>query len=769
MEMPGDELILTEEEKKLGISNVRRDGSVKSGFVIEFTINGLILRLATNNTTSTTFNRLSKALTKFQYPEDGINDLYQGLETTILRNFKWMIGEDIKNQKEGYTVNSETTLVETTSDDKIDADDRSTYTSVSIPEAIGMHSGRIQFEGVIGSAATDKLAFLEEARWRCYDCQELISKRIFNMLDIPNTPKKCPHCDSTIGFEHCHTYINSRLLKIQSEDTTNDTALELLPVYVLNEYTDNIQLSGRVKIYGRVAKRQDLHSKQFYTVIIAKFVEYKDKKKLKITANDEKEIIKYGKRKNLERNLTDQFAQTIIGEYFAKLTIILSAIGAPKILDSKIGRVIRRGRMHILIIGPPGGGKTVLAKHGGDLRPNSKFVSGTNTTGGSLTSMILSEDSKLTLRLGVAATTRDAFLVINEFDKLPDEHKNAILEVMEEGESILNKYAFLRKINAQTSVIATANPVNGDWINNLFVDDKELPFPLQILSRFDSIIIFRRNKTKEACDAFANANSQLQNSDNIESDYTFLQKYIEFARRIVDIRIDQDAIALLNNFYTKLMMDEDLGYDVSNRTFDTIYRIAKAFARLKLTNVVTKKIAQRAIAHIEEMLSKLNLTPSSKLDPSIYAFDKVTEYIQRKTHNRSDAINLVESIQNLCLRDEIMSDYLGDVFKRNINHKLDALCNKILKSHKNKLGISGVCPAIVYWRHQKGCKYDSCFERESGVCGVCDAENPVQKDKKNIFNKKWFDKVASNESKNKGIQNKVNLKKKKFNPQEAKK
>ena len=144
---------------------------------------------------------------------------------------------------------------------------------------------------------------------------------------------------------------------------------------------------------------------------------------------------------------------------------MLSAIGAPEILDPNTGKMKKRGRMHDLLIGPPGGAKTRLLMRAIELIINSKYVSGTNTTGGSLTSMVLQEDGKFSLRLGVAATAIKAFLAINEFDKLPIEHQNAILEVMEEGESVVNKYAFLRKINTQTTVIASANPKNGDWIN----------------------------------------------------------------------------------------------------------------------------------------------------------------------------------------------------------------------------------------------------------------------------------------------------------------
>ena len=730
--MSQNELFLTDIEKKLGITKIERLGSLKSGFVIEFTINGSILRLPTGNTISTTYLRLNKRLAKFQLPENEIKDLHGGLETIILNNFDWMTGKDVKNEKEGYIVNSENTLVETTTQDETDDNDLSTFTPVSIPQAIGMHSGRIQFEGVIASAATDKFQFLEKACWRCYDCQSLIPKTIFNILDIPNTPKECPHCESNVGFEHLHTYINSRHLKIQSEDNTNDTALELLPVYVLNEYTDNIQLSGRVKIYGKIAKRQDPRTKQFFTVIITNFVEYKDKKKLILTKQDKAEIIRYSKRKTLERDLIDQFAKNIIGEDFAKLTVLLCAIGAPELLHPVTGRVIKRGRMHILIIGPPGCGKTVIAKEGGDLRVNSKFVSGTNTTGGSLTSMILSEDGKLTLRLGVAATTLEAFLIINEFDKLPDEHKNAILEVMEEGESILNKYAFLRKINAQTSIIATANPVNGDWLNPFMIQNEEIPFPLQLLSRFDAVLIFRRNKTREACEEFAEARSKLTDLDFI-SDYGFLQKFVECARGIKNIRIESNAKTLLNGYYSMLMANDKIAYDVSNRTYETIYRYALTFARLYLSNVVTKSIAQRAIDHIEEMLSKLNLSSFSQVDPFIHSYNKVMEYLQLKTNSRSNAVILVNAIKKISLRDEIVSDYIGDIFERRLNFRLNKLCDKILERTKQTcVEIVKSKPTIVYWKHNKYCNCPKCAERGCDQCDQCDPKKSTSKRKKSF-------------------------------------
>ena len=52
------------------------------------------------------------------------------------------------------------------------------------------------------------------------------------------------------------------------------------------------------------------------------------------------------------------------------------------------------------------------------------------------------------------------------------------------------------------------------------------------------------------------------------------------------------------------------------------------------------------------MLRRINLTFESKLDPSIYSFDKVVEYLQKKTGNPSDSMVLVDAIRSIALKDE---------------------------------------------------------------------------------------------------------------------
>ena len=247
--MKADTLPLTKNEVQVGISKIERGGNLTNGTEIFFTIKKAIFSLLTTEKRSTTYSRLEKGLPKFingnKITNSDFKKLHATIKSTISNNYNWMIGNDLKTAKNGFKehVNSDSEIIDNSTND----DDLDSYLPVKIRQAIGMHSGKIQFEGVIGSAATDVRQFLKKAGWKCYNCTGRYDKEIYNILDIPQTPKSCFNCESSIGFENCHDYINARLLKIQSEDNTNDPSLSLLPVYVLNEDTENIQLKRKDK------------------------------------------------------------------------------------------------------------------------------------------------------------------------------------------------------------------------------------------------------------------------------------------------------------------------------------------------------------------------------------------------------------------------------------------------------------------------------------------------------------------------------------------
>jgi DNA replicative helicase MCM subunit Mcm2 (Cdc46/Mcm family) len=174
-------------------------------------------------------------------------------------------------------------------------------------------------------------------------------------------------------------------------------------------------------------------------------------------------------------------ARCRIGHDDKKFALLLATIGAPGLYD-KVGNRIR-GRINVLSIGPSGLAKRKLGREVIRLRPNSRYISAKNTTGGSMTCMILRENDKLVLHLSPVSLAKNATCFVNEFDKLSPVNQDNLLEVMEEGGVDANKFAKLLHIDAPTTIMASANPLNNKWSDDNKISLKEIPFSATILNR----------------------------------------------------------------------------------------------------------------------------------------------------------------------------------------------------------------------------------------------------------------------------------------------
>jgi replicative DNA helicase Mcm len=502
-----------------------------------------------------------------------------------------------------------------------------------------------------------------------------VGKKIIRITEPPLKPKQCPYCNNNSGaeFEELHEYVNAITIKIQ--DDVPNAPLDGMSVIVFEKYTEEIHVGEKVKIIGTVEKLQDKRSKKYHSILLAEEIEYERRRKLVLTDNDILGIKRFvgkiplhqGNKLHLQKHtdrLVKMLAPNIIANDDKKLALILSMIGAP---ENTI-----RGRIHILLIGPPGLAKTQLSREVVKVRPNSRYVSAKNSSGLSLTAMITKEDDNYVLNLGPVPLAKNELCVVNEFDKMYPEQQNNLLDVMEEGEIIVNKFAKLHTIESPTTIIATANPKNNRWKDPGKISIDEIPFESIILNRFDLVLVFRDITDEQASREFAYSKTSYDEK-YIQHNYNFLEKFIEYARTIQP-SIIEEAKAILNEYWISLKKKGN--YLVTNRTLESINRVAKAFARLYLSDIVDTRIAIETVNFMDKLFNEFYGCIHYIPEPRLLAYNETIKVIQQQ----NSAIDLIEAVKMACGRNEQVKYYIGSSFKQNQNKKIRELCTKVMEN-----------------------------------------------------------------------------------------
>lgn len=688
---PSDGLILTDTLKDYGVSAITRHGSIGRGFAIQVMIYGKPLVIAADVSWSNLLKNLANKLDASYYFKGDTStvnrikkDFLTLLESTLIQNHAWVTGQDIKQAQSGYTSKHD----ENTSDVK-----NSPPQELSIPDAIRAHSGDIIISGIIVTMS-DIYKLVENAKWICYACNEPITREVKNILDIPVKPRECTNenCKSKLGFSDNHDYKNAVTLGIQPEDISIDSSLGILKAVVFGNDTYDIKIGSRADILGEIVNQQDPRTKKFNSVLLVKRIQYKHRKKIEITPDDIRAFEKFIKFPNYEERLVSMFAPDVIGLEDQKLSLLVSVIGAPDQYNKQTKRISVRGKINALAIGSPGEAKTKILYWASHLRLNSINIFGKDTTGGSLTAMILMENDHLTLHLGAAAMADNAILFVNEFDKLPANIRDHLLEVAENSQIIVNKFAQVVVIPARTNLFASANPRDEKWMYPNEITLEEIPFSLRELSRFDSIIIFRDENTKEANQRYGHAKlDNIKKHMNVNDN--FLMKLIEYIKTISPT-LTSRAQVMLVDYWDSLRANTELTYYLDKRSLEIIYRFASAFARMNLSWTIDEKIAQKTIDFMDKMLSNFNLKVSKKNDPFMDAYTKTIQVLQRKKIPEK-AVELVSLIESISQRYQEIGAYIGTIFQQDKNIILRSLCTKILETPGIKR--TKAHPIKVYW------------------------------------------------------------------------
>ena len=298
--------------------------------------------------------------------------------------------------------------------------------------------------------------------------------------------------------------------------------------------------------------------------------------------------------------LAKSIAPEIYGLEDVKRALLLMMIGGEtKRMDD--GMMIR-GDINILLMGDPGTAKSQLLKYISKTAPRAVYTTGKGSSGVGLTAAVTKDPltGEMVLEGGALVLADNGICAIDEFDKMDEQDRTAIHEVMEQQTISIAKAGITTSLNARCSVLAAANPLHGRY-NVKRTIRENINLPPALLSRFDLVFLILdqadldRDGTMAEHVCRVHQTGQSPSADAIPP--AVLRAYVHMARRL-EPKVPDQLVDYIVGAYVTLRMGD---LDVKDRTYTTartllaILRLAQAHARLRLSESVSREDVDEAM------------------------------------------------------------------------------------------------------------------------------------------------------------------------------
>jgi replicative DNA helicase Mcm len=460
------------------------------------------------------------------------------------------------------------------------------------------------------------------AMFECRSCMRL--HEVQQKTNIINEPALCQDCGgrSFRILQEESEFMDTQTCKLQEplENLSGGEQPRQIILVFEDDMVDSVTPGDIVRITGTLKTVRDEKTKRFKNYIYGNYIEALEQEfeELKISPEDEKEIIELAKNKNVYEKIIRSTAPSIQGYREVKEAIALQLFGGyPKELEDKT-RI--RGDIHILIVGDPGIGKSQILKYVSKLAPRGIYTSGKGTSGVGLTAAAVRDEfGGWSLEAGALVLGDRGNVCVDELDKMRDEDRSAIHEALEQQTISIAKAGIMATLNSRCSVLAAANPKFGRFDRYKSIAD-QIELPSTILSRFDLIFVIEDKPDAERDKELAGHILRIHQDNSIpfEIDPELLRKYIAYARREVNPHLTDDAMEVLKEFYVGMRgggADEESPVPITARQLEALVRLSEASARIRLSHEVEAYDAQRAITLQMKCLKQVGYDPETgKLD-----------------------------------------------------------------------------------------------------------------------------------------------------------
>lgn len=500
----------------------------------------------------------------------------------------------------------------------------------SLPESIEIRNIRaehvskfIQVEGIMTRAGEVKPE-AKEAVFKCRRCGE--ENRVLQVDEFFREPLVCenPNCRKKGPFD---LVIESTIFRDWQSICIQEPPEKLrggrmprrLDGIVRDDFVDkavpgnHVAMTGVLRVFQE--RQHSEHRTTFRKILFVSHTEVLQKgvEEAELTEEDEKKIKELAKDPWVRNKIIQSVIPAIHGHEAVKEAVALQLFGCNPIELSDGTRI--RGDSHVLLTGDPGTGKSQILKWVAAVAPRGLYTSGTKSTGAGLTAAAVRDEISggWALEAGTLVIADGGLASIDEFEKMNREESGAILEAMEQQTISISKAGIIATLNTRTGVLAAANPKYGRFdISRPLV--QQIGLEPVLLSRFDLVLIMRDEPRADYDHEIAQHVLKMHTDPKkvVKAPFNpdFLRKIIIYARKNIEPKLeDKEIQKAIENFFVdwRKIVAEGAPLPITVRQLEALIRLAKANARMRLSNRVTVEDANRAINLVKTSLKEAGL------------------------------------------------------------------------------------------------------------------------------------------------------------------
>mmetsp|Transcript_7799 Transcript_7799/g.11626 ORF Transcript_7799/g.11626 Transcript_7799/m.11626 type:complete len:960 (-) Transcript_7799:245-3124(-) len=363
--------------------------------------------------------------------------------------------------------------------------------------------------------------------------------------------------------------------------------------------------------------------------------------------------------------LVRSLCPSIIGHDLVKAGLLLGLLGGtPPLtsgLEARSGSASIRSNSHILIVGDPGMGKSQMLLAASHIAERSVYVGGnTASTTGLTVSLTKEAGGEVGIEAGALVLADQGVCCIDEFDKMAKSNQDGLLEAMEQQQISIAKAGVVASLPARCSVIAAANPKNGNYNMGKTVAEN-LAMATPLLSRFDLVFILRdradldqdrmissnimdlyrqRDGTRTVTDQCGSVEAlsaameedgeggRVSLSNRLRWVAGFqreplpadlVRDYISYAREYCRPKMTQEAATVLKDYFMNLRYPPD-GTNrgdcvpITTRQLEALIRLSQARAKACLRDFVLKEDAEDVKELMMESVNQVHMDEQGVVD-----------------------------------------------------------------------------------------------------------------------------------------------------------